>query len=710
MAKGKRLTEDDIVKKVARRLDLAYQHDRDNQIDAAEDLKFLAGDQWNAADRAERERQSRPCLTIDRLGPIVNQIINDFKQNPPAIRAAPADGDSDKEIGNIHSGIMSEIQYRSNATNIFGNTFGHAVSCGIGHWRIVTDYVADDSFDQEILLKRIANPLSVFWDPDSIEPDRSDANWSVVTEMMSEEAFREQYPNAQVSSVDVPGEISGTDTLFWSVNDQVRIAEYWEKVPVKRKLAMFENGATADITDMTDAQLRFLPPVQRTRTVDAHKVKHWLVSGSEVLSGGLAGNDWAGIYIPIFPVIGREVPLEKKMVRSGLIRHAKDAQVMFNYMRSATVESIGQQPKAPYLATAEMIGPFKAQWDTQNTVTRPYLLYKPDPSAPGGRPMREPPPILPAALVEQSQQAGDEIKAVTGVFDASMGNRSNETSGRAIIARANQGNNGSYHFIDNFNASLTHCGRAIIDLIPKIYDSERTVKLMSEEHEEPKFVKVNTEQLSDNGEPMIANDLSKGRYDVRVKLGPSYLTRRMEAAESMMTFVQAVPQAASVIGDLIAQSQDWPGADKIAERLKRMVPPQMLGDDVEQTPEQMQAQQEQAQQAAMAQKMQMDAAQADLDHKKASATKLNAEAMLKQIEALILQMRGPEGQDAAPRQPAGPNPVHAERGAELETAMKFQQWRREAANADRASAGTQGALLDNMIKRRKLGQPDQHQF
>jgi hypothetical protein len=354
-----------------------------------------------------------------------------------------------------------------------------------------------------------------------------------------------------------------------------------------------------------------------------------------------------------------------------------------------------------------MIGEFKAQWDTQNVTARPYLLYKPDPTAPGGRPTREQPPTLPAALVEQSAQAGDEIKAATGVFDASMGNRSNEVTGRAILARAAQGNNGSYHFVDNFNASLTHCGRVIIDLIPKIYDSERTVKLMGEEYEEAKFAPVNQVQLNHSGEQMVVNDLSKGRFDVRVKLGPSYLTRRQEAADSMLKFIQAVPQAAQVIGDLVAQSQDWPGADKISERLKRMVPPQILGDDIEMTPEQQQQAQEAQQKQQMAEQMQIATAKAELDHKQASAKKLDAEALLKQIEAVLLQARGEE-QGQMPQAPEGPNPAHAERGAQLENEMKIQKWRREAALADRAAAGTQGALLDNALKRQKLGQVERY--
>ena len=288
-------------------------------------------------------------------------------------------------------------------------------------------------------------------------------------------------------------------------------------------------------------------------------------------------NQWPGRYIPIFPVIGSETALESKVVRSGLIRFSRDPQQLYNFWRSAAAEAIALAPRAPFLATPAMIAKFKGQWDTQNTVARPYLLYEPDPDAPGGRPMREPPPDIPAALVQESAIASDEMKATTGIYDAALGARSNEISGVAIRARESQGGVSALHYQDNLMATLNHLGKALIDLIPRIYDSERTVRIMREdESHEP--VRINVPVMGVDGKPMLLNDLSQGAYDVRVKIGPSYATRRSEAADSMLQFIQAVPQAASVAGDLVARNMDWPGADEIAERLRRMLPPQVTSD------------------------------------------------------------------------------------------------------------------------------------
>ena len=450
------------------------------------------------------------------------------------------------------------------------------------------------------------------------------------------------------------------------------------------------------------------------------------MSGGEVLDGP---NDWAGKFIPIVPIVGGEVPLDDKVVRYGLVRFARDPQQLYNFWRSAAAEAIALAPKAPFLATPKQIARFKGQWDSHHTVNRPYLLYEPDPEVPGGKPQRELPPPVPAAFLQESNIASDEMKATTGVYDASLGQRSNETSGRAIIARDHQGDVGTYHFMDNANASLTYAGRIIVDLIPKIYDNERTIRLHTEEHEDPRFETVNQVQMSHDGQPMIKHDLSLGNFDVRVKLGPNFATRRMEAADSMIKFIQAVPQAAQVAGDLIAKAMDWPDAEKLAERLARLVPPNILGEDAPQpTPQQAQEQQAQAQKQTQMEQMQMQSAQADIAHKQASAQKLGADAQLKQADTVLRQAEAAIAQIHAVLAQHGinvnqtdtgyPNPAggaglssgpsqHQQAHDDYQTTLKTMQeeanLERARALASQAAAGTQGRIIDNQIKQAKLG-------
>lgn len=537
------------------------------------DLKFLAGDQWPQAIRLQREAQNRPCLTINRLPQFVNQVANAVRLNPPAIKAIPAGGEATQELAEIYTGLFRQIQYRSNAAHVFANAVYYAVACGIGHFRLTTDYLDESGFDQEILIKRVQHPLSVFWDPGALEPTRADAEYCLVSELISRKDFRRRFPDAAMADFESPSDLNAESGLFWANRDAVRVCEYWMKRPRYRTVARLERGEIIDITDMTRDELQELPIVAE-RKVKSHTVEHYLLSGEEVLDGP---NEWPGRFIPIFPVIGSEVALDTKVIRHGLIRFSRDPQQLYNFWRSAAAESIALAPRAPFLVTPSMIAKFRGQWDTQNTVSRPYLLYEPDPDAPGGRPMREPPPDIPQALVQESAISSDEMKATTGIYDAALGARSNEISGVAIRARESQGGNSTLHYQDNLLATLHHLGRALVDLVPKIYDAQRVIRIIREDDSHAP-VGINVPVMGIDGKPQLLNDLSQGAYDVRVKIGPAYATRRAEAADSMMQFVQAVPQAAALVGDLVARNMDWPGAEEIADRLKRTLPPQLSGE------------------------------------------------------------------------------------------------------------------------------------
>ncbi|MCH5375146.1 MAG: hypothetical protein JJ992_14330, partial [Planctomycetes bacterium] len=452
------------------------------------------------------------------------------------------------------------------------------VSCGIGHFRIMTDYVDDWSMDQCVKIKPIPRPLSVYWDPSAVEIDRSDAQWCIVTDLIPESSFKAQYPKASTQSVEHFEERSSE--LYWTTADTVRIAEYWVKKPITREIVELPDGKVIDLGDFKRGERDIIKEEiaangLQTRKVKSHKVEQWIVNGAEVLEGPY---EWPGRDIPIIPVIGSEIPVDDKVVRHGLIRFARDPQQLYNFARTSAAESMGQAPRSPWLVTPAMIKPFKDVWDTAHKALRPYLPYMPDPDQPQG-PIRQPPPDIPMAYFQEAQISDGDIKASVGIYDPQLGQRSSETSGKAILARENQGDTGTFHYSDNLKRALEYAGRQLVEIIPKIYDSERIVRILGEDDSEY-FVPLNAAAGYDqNGDPIYVNDISQGRYDVRVKIGPSYSTKRTEAAESMYQFMQAYPPAAQLAGDLIAENMDWPGAEAIAERLRRAVPPEILGED-----------------------------------------------------------------------------------------------------------------------------------
>jgi len=621
------LAHTDLLDEARSRYEDGENYDRENRENAFEDLKFRAGEQWPDTIAQERVEDDRPMLTINRLPTIINQITGDARVNRPSIKVRPSDDKSDPALAEVFTGLIRSIENASEASTAYIHALDCAATCGIGHWRVLTRFTDDDMFEQDLLIRPIRNPLAVVWDPGAQLMTREDARWCFVVDLLTKERFRELYPDARYADFefeDLPDYLHG-----WYRNEHVRVAEYWRKVDVTRTLAQLQNGAVVDITDKSPEVLSTLP-IHRERKVQSHKVEQYVVSGAEVLNGP---NEWAGKHIPIVPVIGEEIAVGDRVVRHGIVRHAKDPQRMYNYWITAQAEFTALQPKAPYKLTPTQIEGHEADWREANVRNFPYLLYNPDEMAPP--PQREPPPMASAAMDRQAMIAADDMKATTGVFDAAMGARSNETSGRAIRAREQQSDTATAVYPGNMARAVGHTGRILVDLIPKIFDTQRTVRLLNEDDTEG-FAQVNTVVTGPDG-PVVFNDLTVGRYDVVVLTGPSFNTRRIEAVEGMLGFIQAFPQSGALIADLIAKNQDWPGADKIAERLRFMLPPELRDDNDGQPP---------------APEPPDPAVAAKMAEMMAKIEKLNAETQGKELEnaekQLGIAMAG--GLDAAVRQ------------------------------------------------------------
>lgn len=687
----KKMREEDIVASARLRLQEAYEADRENRRQAALDLSFLAGDQWDTATSEARRKARRPMLTINRLPAFVGQVVNDIRMADLEIKAVPVE-DNDKQLTDVYNGILRQIQHRSSAKSVYANTVSHQVACGMGYFRVTTDYTDDSSFDQEIKIEAINNPLSVYFDPGAVKPDRSDAMWALVTEEVPRKSFAKRYPKAKAgegrhgSDMPVPTDYV-RDNLHWYSQDTVRIAEYWVKESKKRTLVELPTGEIVFKDELSEVEQSMITDA-REREIDTHVVKQYIVSGDEILEGP---NEWAGKYIPIVPAFGQEVPLEYFRYRHGLVRFARDAQQLYNYYRTSSAEWVNLAPRAPFLVTKNQIGEYKRMWDDHNVSPRPYLVYEHDPEVPSG-PRREQPPALPAALMQEAQVAVEDLKSTTGIFDASLGATSNERSGKAITARQREGDTANFHYVDNFERALEYCGRILIDLIPKIYDNDRVMRLLGDNDEE-NIVPINRVAYDEDGEPVMYNDLSAGRFDVRVKIGPSYSTKRAETAEQLMMFMQHYPPAAEMIGDLVAKNLDFPGAETMARRLEALVPDNVKNYDPDNPPpppepppevvmeeKKMQAELEQTQMQSQVEQMRLGAEQQRLQmqmqfeqqkHQQKMA-ELAAQAELERMRAEIEAYRA-SVQGALVERKAEVDAEKVEQQAELARAKAKQQ-------------------------------------
>lgn len=565
MAEEKTNTEKlEMLNDIMRDFHNAKTADDEDRSRALDDMRFLDGDQWPAEIRQTREEKGRPCLTINRLPGFVDQVTGDQRQNKPSIKVRPVDSVSDPKTAELYTGLIRNIENASDASIAYDTAAECAASCGRGFFRIITEYT-DDCFDQVISIKRILNPFSVVWDQSAQEYDLSDAAWISVSEWISKKEYETKWPDAAVSSFDSADDYA----VDWSSGEMVRVSEIFRKKRVKKTIYLLNDGR------VVDAVPDDLPPwieVERQREAETHEIEWIKVSGAEVLEGPIK---WPGKYIPIVPVWGKEIVVDGKRITRGVIRYAKEPQQMYNYWRSMATEGVAQTPKNPYIVTPKQIAGYEPIWDKANESNRPYLPFNPDPQLPnGGKPYKEQPATVQTGMIQEMSVAADDMKATTGIYDASLGNRSNESSGRAIIARQREGDTATFAYSDNMIRSISYGGKILVDLIPKTYDASRIVRVIGVDGTE-KFEKVNWPSRSSDGKIVYLNDLSLGRFDVAVTAGPSYATQRIEAADSMIQFIKALPAAAAVIPDLIAKNMDWPGADEIEERFKLLLPPQV---------------------------------------------------------------------------------------------------------------------------------------
>lgn len=551
-----------------RRADEAWVFERENIRQGREDQRFYAGDQWDEAAKKARGLD-RPMLTINRMGTFVRQVTGDLRQNTPAIKVLPARGPASQEKADILSGIIRSIEAESDAAACYVKGASNAAQAGQGAFRVLTEYCNETSFDQDIRIRQIADPFGVLIDPLATMPDKSDMAYAFVFERMSKEAFKSKYPDKSLDDMPAPSDAKGEGHFQWITSDSVRVAEYWCRETTSKTLHQLDDGT------VTDAPPKGIKAA-RQREVEAVKIVSYMVSGKEVLSGP---HDWAGKYIPICFIPGEEITIDGATLRKGMIRDAKDPQRLVNYARTTDAETTALQPKSPYVVTGKQITGYESIWRSAGTKNHPYLVYTPDPLAPGA-PQRSQPPVMSAGLQNLSVTAGQDLHDVIGIYPASLGAKSNETSGVAIRARQHEGDTGSNYVNDNTRRAIAYCGRILCDLIPKIYDGERIVRILKEDgsHELETINAPRPDPKNPEG-TLPAINLTEGEYDVVVSTGPGYLTRQQEMAENILEAGRVVPQIGQVAPDLFVKSLGFPGSEEIAKRLERTIPPSIKEDD-----------------------------------------------------------------------------------------------------------------------------------
>lgn len=601
--------------------------DHNNRIWAMEDLRFLAGDQWDPEIKKMREDKFRPCLTVNVLPQYVGQVVGNRRMNKTAIKVKPFK-DGTQVVADVRSGLIKSIEAFSRADRAYDAACEDQTACGISALRVDLDYAGNDVFDQDIFIRHIPNPLAVVWDRMSVDPTGRDAKHCFVIDSIPKKVFEKQFPDYPC-----PEGGLGDNTDYpadWRDPNNVRIVEFWELIDKPATFALMQDGDVKDVTDMEadeyeDQLWRDENGFPKIRNSFRTYARMHLVTGFAILGSGY---EIPLTRLPIIRVEGRVTRVGEERVRFGIVRNAKDSIRLNNYFRSTAAEVVALAPKAQWIGSASA---FKGREDDfrKAHLEGDNILVHNDVANGENRPQRVDPPAIPAALIQQSEMNVQDIKDTTGLHDASLGMKSNEVSGKAINARRVGGDIATVIYHDNVNHAIQEVGDVCNQLIPLAYDAVRTVRTIGDD-DKHKLLVIN--DPNDQDSPNI----TEGKYDVTVETGPSFATQRAEAVEAMTMLLQTSPELMGVVGDIVAKNMDFPGAYEMAERIKKTIPKELLGEDAEEqaegqppSAEELATQEMLAKQAAAAEQeaaMREEMAELELEEKRLANRRAAAEA------------------------------------------------------------------------------------
>tara|TARA_R110000868_G_C10972546_1_gene770349 strand:- start:10716 stop:12824 length:2109 start_codon:yes stop_codon:yes gene_type:complete len=568
---------EEIHKQAIKRFGVIQDAEREERQLMIEDQLFVHAPDGQWSEDAIEKRKNRPRFTINRIASAIDQLTGDQRQNRTDIKVIPVAGGADKKKADIFNGIIRNIESRSKASNAYDNGFDEQVSGGFGGWRVVTEFNTDDSFDQDVLIKPIESAASSLWfDLSAKEYDRSDGMFAFLTTKMSKEEYEEKYEDEP--AIDFNKETFGKYYKDWFDGDNVTLAEYWVKEPYIKTIALLSDGRVIckdEEVDVLDELQESGVTIVNERAIEAYRVKSYIMNGSKILKGPM---DWAGKHIPLVPVYGKKVTIENRTFVRGLVRFAKDPSRVYNYATSAAIEAAALSPKDPVWLTAAQAKGHERQLANFNNNNTPFMFYNADPQA-AGVPQRTGAPSVQTALLQQIQQAATDIHSTTGIEPASLGNSPELKSGKAIVAQQTMGDRGSFIYTDNLAKSIEFTGEILVDLIPKIYDSTRIVRVLGLDGSS-ESVEINQLAIDEFNQPImdrqtgkqvIVNDLTVGKYDVTIETGPSYSTQRQESAQQLIDLANGNPVFGQVAIDLISKNLNILEGDELTKRVRRMM-------------------------------------------------------------------------------------------------------------------------------------------
>lgn len=607
--------------------DVAQDYWQEIYDEGLSDKKFvsLEGAQWDSQALAQRKQQGKPSLQINLVHAYVQQQLNTVKQNRPQAKVVPVDSGADPETAKVLEGLIKDVEESSDFENALDVAASNQIYAAMGFYRITTDYVSETSFNQEPQFRAVENPQAVLIDPLSKSVDGSDMSKALVCEWVDKDQIKKEYGEDAVSDFEMEGNTDWND----STENTVCVAEYFFKDQVKDTLCLLNDGTTEYKSELlkqwneADIEEFVVNERETTRT----EIKWAKLTGCKVLEEGV----FPGKYIPIFPVYGEVTWIENKRHVFSLVHFAKDAQRLFNYWKSTEAHILQKNQDEMTIVDDRGIAGFE-EW--KNPSSAAYLRFKA--SDDNGNQIPYPTKLgaaaPPVGILNASENAKQLIPDILNMHAPQMGQEVNQQSGVAIGLLQRQSDTAQYHYQDNLNKTIRHSSRVLIGLFPILYDTEMVRRIVGSDGDS-ELVKLNAQPQSQDEQARaingILNDMSVGRFDVRMDTGPSFNTQREQSFALMMQLVQSNPALFNIVADLIVINSPLLNSKEIAERVKMLVPPQALGKE-KIDPEQAKAQIAQLDQIVQKMTGDLEMLQKQLDDKNADR---NIEMVKVQLQA-----------------------------------------------------------------------------
>ena len=655
--------DDDIHAEAIKRFNNVMAREREQRELGVEDARFAQTQDGQWEDEEEDSSPDVPKYTFNLVAAAVDTVIGDQRQNDISIRVRPNGGGADKDDADIFNGIIKSIQAESDFDSVDDAVFDETLNSGYGGYRVITEFTNDDvginSFDQVAKIEAIDSAVTSLYFGPSKRYDKADALYAFLIWDEEIADFKALYPEATLTDFSSEYISDEAADSGWFGSNEIRLAEYWRKIPVKRKIALLSDGRVIDIEDekaVLDELAAAGIEIVRQREIDDWQIERYVMNGMEILK---PVEKWAGKIIPLVPEYGKISNIEGKQYVRGLIRFAKDAQRVYNFLRSTIVATVAKAPKDIHWLTPKMIEGHTSRLERMNIDDSPIQLFNIDPNNPNMTPTRTGAPAVQQSLIEAAQTAKLDVQMATGITPGTAqptaGSDIDRRSGKAIEAQARRGDNGAYTFMSNHALSIQALGNVLVDLIPRIYDSTRQVRIMRPDGETEEVTINQTMRDEQTGEDVIVNDLSKGRYAVTVDVGPAFATQRTEAADRLIKLSENPDSPyAKLTPDLIVKFLDLPGdaSDELHKRLRSYMiregiiePTEEESEELQPTESQIQQQQrsdarEQAEiDLIMAQAMQLkgqaNKSISDAENKDVDSNKKATEAFDTLIDALL---------------------------------------------------------------------------